>query len=66
MIAMLPGFTLVPQAAVAWDRTVSTAADGILVGSHCRGNRIPMSLFSAPVGRGINGPIYIRRRMGTL
>ena len=25
------------------------------LGSHCRGNGIPRSLFSAPVGTGING-----------
>ena len=49
------GFTRVPQATVARDGTVSPAAGGIYFGSHCRGNGIPRSLFSAPVGRGING-----------
>ena len=49
------GFTPVPQATVARDGTVSPAAGGNYFGSHCRGNRIPRSVFSAPVGTGING-----------
>ena len=49
------GFTREPQATVARDGTVSPAASGKILGSHCRGNGIPRSLFSAPVGTGING-----------
>ena len=49
------GFTREPQATVARDGTVSPAAGGKILGSHCRGNGIPRSLFSAPVGTGING-----------
>ena len=44
----------VPAAPVARDETVSPAEGGNDFGSHCRGNGIPRSLFSAPVGMGIN------------
>ena len=49
---------------MAQDGTVSPTAGGIVFGSHCRGSGIPRSLFSAPVGMGINGPICVRRGMG--
>ena len=49
------GFTWVPAAPVARDGTVSPAAGGKCFGSRCRGNGISRSLFSAPVGTGING-----------
>ena len=40
---------------MARDGTLSPAVGGNCFGSHCRGNGIPRSLFSAPVGTGING-----------
>ena len=46
------------------DGTVSPTVGGKCLGSHCRGNGVPRSLFSAPDEMGINGSICVRRGMG--
>ena len=70
------GFTREPQATVARDGTVSPAVGGNVFGSHCSGNGIPRSFFSAPDGTGKTGSYasdvgwerdgnYYMRGMGT-
>ena len=54
-VCCFQGFTREPQATMVRDGTVSPAVGGNVFGSHCRGNGIPRSLFSVPVGTGKNG-----------
>ena len=47
-----------------YKKKIQSNNTGNCFGSHCPGNGIPWSLFSAPVGMGINESICVRSGMG--